>query len=254
MTFAGRNYDVLIGITAPIVVLLFLKQKNIGNKPYYKNFTKGLIIKLFGGILFCLIYALYYKGGDTVNYYLGVHAMYSVFMNSPIDYFQILFSDDIAFIWSTFSKIQEFPPTYMLRDTRTFNVIKFSSILGLPGLGGFLSTTILVSFFTYRWVWKLYTFIIERYSFMIKEINFCLIYLPSTVFWGSGIMKDTYTFAATCYAVYGLHQLFIERKRINSTLLQLIVAFYLIFTIKSYIAFALLPGLLIFSNFLLFLC
>jgi len=34
-----------------------------------------------------------------------------------------------------------------------------------------------------------------------------------------------------------------------STLLQLIIAFYLIITIKAYIIFALLPGLLIFANF-----
>ncbi len=175
--------------------------------------------------------------------------MWSVFLDSPIAYVKILLEDNPSVIWNIFSNVQEYPPAYMVRDMRTFNVIKFSSLIGLSGLGGFLSTTILVSYFTYRWVWKLYSFLVEKYSNSLRKINWCILFLPSTIFWGSGIMKDTYTFAATCYAVYGLQQFFIQRKRINSTIIQLILAFYLIFTIKPYIAFALLPGLIIYANF-----
>lgn len=238
-----------------ILVFVFIsyssskKQKNISSIPAYKFHTFGMLVKLGGGALFCFIYALYYKGGDTVNYYKGVHAMWSVFLNSPIKYIQMLFYQDGAFVRNAFLEVAEFPPFYMLKDERTFNVIKISSILGLPGLGGFLSTTLLVAFFTYRWVWQLFLFLVNRYPLLIKEISWCILFLPSTVFWGSGIMKDTYTFAASCYAVYGLHQFFIERKRMTSTVIQLVIAFYLIFTIKSYIAFALLPGLVIFANF-----
>lgn len=238
-----------------ILVLIFLAysrsrtSKFIDKQPAYRYHTTGLLIKLGGATAFCLIYALYYKGGDTVNYYKGVYAMWTVFLHSPFSYFEILFSQDVSFIWSTFLKVNEVPPVYMLKDPRTFNVIKISSVLGLPGLGGFLSTTLLVAFFTYRWVWQLYLFMVDRYPTMVKKINWCILFLPSTVFWGSGIMKDTYTFAASLYAVYGLHQFFIERRRLTSTMVQLVIAFYLIFTIKSYIAFALLPGLLIFANF-----
>ena len=247
-----QPFDIVWSI---ILVLIFLAysrsrtSKYIVSQPAYQYHTTGLLIKLGGAAAFCLIYALYYKGGDTVNYYQGVYAMWSVFLDSPITYFQVLFSQDVSFCWSAFISVDTVPPVYMLKDTRTFNVIKISSIIGLPGFGGFLSTTLLVAFFTYRWVWQLYLFLVQRYPRMITQINWSILYLPSTVFWGSGIMKDTYTFAASLYAVYGLHQFFIERKRLTSTIVQLVIAFYLIFTIKSYIAFALLPGLLIFANF-----
>ena len=62
-------------------------------------------------------------------------------------------------------------------------------------------------------------------------------------------MKDTFAFGASCYAFYGLNELFIKKKRETSVILQLIIAFYLIITVKAYIMFALLPGLLIFINF-----
>lgn len=236
-------FFIIIGIAKSI------KSKNIGTKPYYKNYTKGLIVKLIGGVSFCLIYALYYQGGDTVNYYKGVDALMDVFKNNPIDYIRVLFSEHNHFSFTKFAENYNFPPIYMLKDSRTYTVIKISSVFAIPGLGGFLSTTILLSFFTYSWIWKLYSFMISRYPNAQKAVNISLLYLPSTVFWGSGIMKDTFAFGASCFAVYGLHQFFIERRRILKTTLQTFFAFYLIITIKAYIMFALLPGLLIFANF-----
>ena len=226
-----------------------IKKKHIALKSYYKNYSRGLIVKLFGGIIFCLIYAFYYKGGDTVNYYRGVNAMIAVFKESPITYLKLLLEDNTAFARNAYYEVSTYPPTYMLNDLRTYTVIKISSIFGLFGLGGFLSTTILVSTFIYNWVWKLYSFMAERYQGKIIAINIAVLYLPSTIFWGSGIMKDTFTFGASCYAIFGLQKIIIERKQIAKTILPLFFSFYLIITIKAYIIFALIPGLLIFANF-----
>lgn len=226
-----------------------IKNKNIEDKPYYKYYSRGLIVKLLGGIMFCLIYALYYKGGDTVNYYQGVNAMIAVFKNNPINYLKLLFQENTDFARNCFYNVRSYPPVYMLNDPRTYSVIKISSVIALPALGGFLSTTILVSTFIYNWVWKLYSFMAERYQEKIIAINIAVLYLPSTIFWGSGIMKDTFTFGASCYAVFGLQKIFIERKQIAKTILPLFFSFYLIITIKAYIIFALIPGLLIFANF-----
>jgi hypothetical protein len=244
--------DVIWSILLLFILYSYAKsvESKNSNIPYYKFYSKGLIIKLFGAVLFCLIYALYYKGGDTVHYYEGIYAMNTVFWNYPADFFHGLLNDgNDPVIRVAFFKVRTYPPIFMLEDSRTFLVIKLSSILSIPALNGFLSTTILLAALVYRWVWKLYEFMAIRYPEYIKEVNWCVLFLPSTVFWGSGIMKDTYTFAASCYAVYGLHQIVVERKFKFSTVIQLIFAIYLIISIKSYILLALLPGLLIFANF-----
>ena len=175
--------------------------------------------------------------------------MIEVFKNSPSDYFSLFISDDLSYDKGLFINVNSRPPGYMLRDERTYTVIKISSLFALPGLGGFLPTTMLLASFTYNWAWKLYSFLIERYPYKEKAVNFAILYLPSTVFWGSGIMKDTFAFAGTCYAVYGLHRFFIMRERKLNIIILLFISFYLIITIKAYIMFALLPGLLIFANF-----
>jgi hypothetical protein len=245
-------FDIIYSIILIFIIIGFsssIVNKKIASKPYYKVYKKGLFIKMLGGVSFCLIYALYYKGGDTVNYYQGVHAMFEVFKNNPFKYFELFFHENDAFSRNAFYEVKSYVPNYMFKDTRTYTVIKISSLISLPALGGFLPTTILLAAFIYSWVWKLYSFMIERYPHKELAINISILYLPSTIFWGSGIMKDTYAFGATCYAVYGLNKYFIKKERSHSVLLQLIVSFYLIITVKAYIIFALLPGLLIFANF-----
>lgn len=244
--------DVIWSILLLFILYSYAKtvESKNSNIPYYAYYAKGLIVKVLGGVLFCLIYALYYGGGDTVHYYEGIYAMNTVFWNYPADYIHGLFFDgNDPVIRVAFFKVRTYPPIFMLEDSRTFLVIKLTSLLSIPALNGFLSTTVLLAALVYRWVWKLYEFMAARYPEYIKEVNWCVLFLPSTVFWGSGIMKDTYTFAASCYAVYGLHQIVVERKFKLGTVIQLIFAIYLIISIKSYILLALLPGLLIFANF-----
>ena len=245
-------FDIIYSIILIYIILNFTKsiqKKNILEKSYYKYLTKGLIIKLSGGVFFCLIYLLYYGGGDTTNYFIGVKAVLNVFTDNPLNYFKLLFTSVGSDLNKFFFDVQSYPPMYMLRDQRTMTVIKITSLFSMLGLGGFLPTTILVSTFIFSWIWKLYGFLATRYPNRIQAVNICLLYLPSTIFWGSGIMKDTFVFGATCYTIYGLHQFFIERKRNGKTLLTLLFSFYIILMIKAYIMFALLPGLLIFANF-----
>ena len=245
-------FDIIYSIILIYIILNFTKsiqKKNILEKSYYKYLTKGLIIKLSGGVFFCLIYLLYYGGGDTTNYFIGVKAVLNVFTDNPLNYFKLLFTSVGSDLNKFFFDVQSYPPMYMLRDQRTMTVIKITSLFSMLGLGGFLPTTILVSTFIFSWIWKLYGFLAKRYPNQIKAVNICILYLPSTIFWGSGIMKDTFVFGATCYTIYGLHQFFIERKRKGKTLLTLLFSFYIILMIKAYIMFALLPGLLIFANF-----
>lgn len=192
---------------------------------------------------------MYYGGGDTVNYFKGVNAMFEVFKDNPFKYFQMFFHDSDAFTRNAFYQVKSYPPLYMLKDPRTYTVIKISSLFSILGLGGFLPTTMLLATFIYNWVWKLYSFIIERYPNKELEVKIAVLFLPSTLFWGSGIMKDTFAFGATCYAFYGLNEFFIKKNKKISVILQLLLSFYLIITVKAYIMFALLPGLLLYINF-----
>lgn len=80
---------------------------------------------------------------------------------------------------------------------------------------------------------------------MSKQFAIAILFIPSVVFWGSGILKDTITFSAACWFTYSFYKLFAKRERMFFNTLYLIISSYLLVEIKPYILFALLPGTLI---------
>jgi len=68
------------------------------------------------------------------------------------------------------------------------------------------------------------------------------------VFWGGGIMKDSYVLGATCWITFNFYRIFIERKKIILNSIFLIINLFIIINIKSYVIISLLPGMLLWLN------
>ena len=62
----------------------------IKTNPEYKYYTKGLYVKLLGGLSLCLIYSLYYGGGDTVNYFSDGVCMMRLLFEDPTGFFVVM--------------------------------------------------------------------------------------------------------------------------------------------------------------------
>lgn len=243
-------FDVVLSLVLIMIFYIYSKSKySRKEESFYKYYSVGLLLKLLGAFFFCCIYAFYYGGGDTLNYYAGVRALNNIFWKSPNDFLKIIFLDNDSINWSLLFEYGQSMPKYIFKDDRTFLVVRLTSFLSLFVFGGFFSTTILLSRLSYIWIWKFYQFIVTRYKNADKMAFFAVLGLPSVVFWGSGIMKDTFTFSATCFFLVGLNNILIERRKILINLLQLVFSFYLILSVKSYILFALLPGAVLFFNF-----
>lgn len=225
------------------------QKKEIKDKPYYKYYSYAVVYRLLFASLYCIIYWEYYGGGDTVGYFLGGFSIQKVLLNDFNDFIYILTNDADGWAWSMFEKVKSFPEVYMFRDPRTYLVMKMTSIIGMFGFGGFMATTIFVSRFTFKWIWQIFEILSERYPHLTKELSFCFLFFPSVVFWGGAIMKDTYTFAATCGLIYYSHKIFVEKELKLKYFAWITALVYVILSVKSYILFAFLPSLLIYLNF-----
>src|SRR5690606_26368018 len=82
------------------------------------------------------------------------------------------------------------------------------------------------------------------YPDLHRWVAFSVLFVPSVVFWGSGILKDTVTLAALGVATYAFHRVVIQRKASIFPVLMLLSAFFFIFSIKKYILLCFLPALL----------
>lgn len=247
-SFVGISDFILIPFYFLVLIAISnrIKKKNISTKPEYKYLTKGLILKLVGVTLFCLIYLLIYGGGDTTNYFLGSEAMVKLLFQN--------FNRGIAMIgnlysvhnnYSFFNSETGWPPHYMYRDEGTFIVSRITTILYILGGGSFIVTSFLTAAFSYLGIWKLFTLFARLFKCNIKHLFYIIICTPSLLFWGGGIMKDSFVLGACCWATYNFFKIFIARNKIFVNILFLIMNFALLINIKSYVAISLLPGFIL---------
>lgn len=87
------------------------------------------------------------------------------------------------------------------------------------------------------------------YPLFYKKLAIGIIFIPSIVFWGSGILKDCYTLSAVGWLTYNIYMIVIKRQKIFVNILIMIINGYIIISLKPYIIVALLPGILLWASF-----
>jgi hypothetical protein len=93
--------------------------------------------------------------------------------------------------------------------------------------------------------WMFFLTFYRLYPHMHRWVALAALFIPTVVFWGSGIFKDTITLAALGVATHSFYRVFIEKNvRLRSALL-LIFSLWVIFSIKKYILLCFLPALLL---------
>jgi len=239
----------------PLLMLIILivayrrQQKMRPLHPEYRFFLPGLMAKFFGSLVFAFIYIFYYKGGDTFNYYEAARAMSNLAEVDVLDFFKVLFSEPSMENLSLFTSHTSYPPTFIYFDSKTFMVVRLISPLVILTGKSYLLSTILLSYFSFFGIWKLFRMFVSYYPAIDKLLAIAIIFFPSSLFWGSGLIKDTFTLAASCYFIVYIHKVFILKKMSFSNILFLVIASFIILSIKPYIFMVILPGTLLWIFF-----
>jgi hypothetical protein len=246
-----KAFDLII-LPIYIVIIYYIAETGIRKKrkenPIYKYFIKGLFAKIFGGIAICLIYIFYYKGGDTINYFESSVLVTKLIYLDTETYISIILGDLSQWNLYRMSAVGVCCPEYW-RDPQSFTVVRIASPVILLGAFSYLSSTLIISAFSYAGIWRLFLLFNELYPGLEKKFAIAILFLPSLIFWGSGILKDTITFSAACWFTWGIFNNFIKKeKRLTNTFIIIISAFTII-SIKPYIFVALLPGTAIWLSF-----
>jgi len=233
-----------------IAIILFIsywiQKKHIKENIIYKYYTRAVTFKLIGAIIFCIVYIYVYKGGDTISYFESARAFTNLFFEKPSYFFKVMVEGPSPENFYLFDgRTTGYPWDYMYYDTRTLLVIKLLVPFMLLSFQSYVLTTILFSWISFIGIWKLYIVFSDYYKKYHNQLAISILFLPSAIFWGSGILKDTITLSASCWYIYTFYKLFIlKENRIKNFLILLVVA-YVIFSIKPYILYTLLPGSLV---------
>jgi len=239
-------WDIVLPPLYLLIILIFgyfYQQSKIRKHPEYKYFLKGLVLKIFGGIAFACIYLFYYDGGDTTLYYDSCLSLLNMAGVSLTKFLGILAGNLTAENKSLFSNETGWP--YYYNDFQSYSVVRFSSLFVFLGARSFITATILVSSLTYLGMWQLFKMLYNQFKESQKSTAFALLFIPSTIFWGSGILKDSYTLMAACLMVVSLYKIFVYKQRVYLNVLLLIVSFYILVSLKPYIFFAIMAAFVV---------
>jgi len=82
---------------------------------------------------------------------------------------------------------------------------------------------------------------VAYYPYMMDKFAIAFLFMPSIIFWGSAILKDTFTFSATCWFVHALDELYFKRRNLLGNILAIVICSTIIIIIKPYIFMVLFP-------------
>lgn len=205
----------------------------------YTYFLRGFLIKVVGGVCFALVYIKLYGFGDTFLYHNGAVVLADTLADSPSAYFRLLFtqSGNLPPDLAHFAETIRYSNTY-----EEWLMVKLLSPITLISFKSYLVSTLFMSLLSFIGGWKLYLTFSDILPNFKRQVFWAVFLIPSVIFWGGGIMKDTVTLFALNYLIYTLYFGFFKQNFSVKKLLIALFLIYLISALKAYIALAFLPS------------
>ncbi|HEY0356042.1 MAG TPA: hypothetical protein VGC29_07565 [Flavisolibacter sp.] len=227
-------------------VLAFAALSAFASKRYGKDvqtrkyFLLAFSIKAISAFLLGIIYQFYYGFGDTFGFHQMGLFFSRIIKESPDELLQVFISGDRDYY---FGKSLEYGfYSWYAFNPATIVMARICAFLNFFSAGLYLPNSLFFSLISFSGIWKLYRVFTSLYPKLNKELAIFTLFVPSVFFWGSGIMKDTLSFAAIGWLTWAFFQLFIARKNYLIALLIGLLSIYLIYAIKPYIVAAYLPA------------
>lgn len=241
-------WEYLLAFAYSLILYIYFsrtKYRNILQYPEYKYYLWGILIKIFGAVVFCNVYFYYYAGGDTLGYFYGGVAMANMLAEHPFEYLRQLLGDNSRRAWLMYTLDTRKPFEYLFYDDRTFFVLRVISILAFLTFKSFLTCTVVVASLSYFGAWNCYRTFVNYFPQIRGKLAIAFLFMPSVVFWGSSILKDTFTFAAVCWWVHAVDELSFKRRDVLRNLMVAALSAVVMIGIKPYIFMVILPATLL---------
>jgi hypothetical protein len=207
-----------------------------------RYFFPALTVRIVGALAVGFIYQFYYKEGDTFAYHTyGSRIIWDAFMEDSRKGMGLLFSDGthVGSLYKYSSKI------WYYRDQQSFLIIRIATVFDLFTFSSYSGTAVLFAIFAFTGAWMFFQTFIKLFPDFHRGIALSILFLPTVVFWGSGLFKDSITLAALGMTTYTFHRVFIEKRLKVLSFVMLFLSFWIIFSIKKYILLSFLPALLV---------
>jgi len=234
-------------IVTPIVIILvywvaYMVRPHVTDGVNRKYFFPALTFKIIGAISLGFLYQFYYGGGDTFNFHTnGSRHIWEAFSESPILGLKLLFStgDLSGEIFHYASRITFYS------EPSSFFIVRLAALFDLITFSCYTATATLFAVLSFCGMWAFFVTFYKQAPHLHRWIALAILFIPSVIFWGSGIMKDTVTLACLGFLTASIYSIFISRNYSFWDFILLVISAWVIFSVKKYILLCFFPAALL---------
>lgn len=242
-----RNIDFLLSFIylSFFTVLLFYISSSYTDKTIRRYFRIGGVLKLFASQMYCFLYVYYYGYGDTIRFFrFGQFYKMLLVEIEGLSFYDWFFMGNQEFTQLVIHKVDY---AYGFAES-SFFTNKLSAYMSFFTFDSFLVNTAIFSLLSYSGIWKMYLVFKKLYPQLYRELAFAILFFPSVVFWGSGLMKDTLSIGALGWMTWSFCHIFFIKEKISFKFLCLHVLIilacsWIIKSVKVYILISYLAGI-----------
>ena len=212
-----------------------------------KTFSVVFLLKLLAGFALFLIYTRFYpdrKFADIFRYYDDSKIMFDAFLDKPYDFFRMVTGfnqadKDLRPYYDTM--LNWYNSEMIFNDSRT--MIRLNALMRFFSLNTYYPHAIFMCFLSFVGLTALFQLFSAEIKNKTNELILGVYLLPSVMLWSSGVIKEAFLLFSIGMLLYALKMISSADGRTAKNIFALLFFSFCVLNIKSYILFAMLPGI-----------
>ena len=230
-------------ILFPLYVLLFhlffsWRRRRIDDPVLKKYHKQGFWIKVLGALAFTFFHTVVSPGNDSTGLYYVEGINIAKMISADFSNIKWIFMPGAEFDQTLL--FDPFNEGYFRSESNYF-VTRLVAILSFISWNNYMVINLFFSMISFSGVWKLYRFFYEQYPHLHKKLAIAVLYLPTFVFWSSGILKDPLCTGMLGWMTYSIYSVLYKKENRVKNLFIAFFSAYILGIVKSYILVSYLP-------------
>ncbi len=231
-------------------VLLIRKLSLFRDSSLHPSFFRNVfLLKIAAGMGMAALYTYYYTDRSTADifkYFDDSRIMYDALWHKPEDYFRMLFGFDSDLDYFKRNYYNEMNFWFRQYENELYNdshtIIRINAFFRLFSMGYYSIHTVLACFLSMVGLALFYRAVKRLIPGKEKALAIVIFLFPSVLFWGSGMLKESFLLGALGVLMYAFLFLF-ESPKAWRRWIWLFPALAFLLYLKVYVLLALIPGL-----------
>ncbi len=227
-----------------LVLKHYIKKTTPNDSRLRKHLIRGAFLKLVFCILYSFINEFALGTGDVYSYFLTGVTLRDLLHNNFDLWWTAMTIDDPFELLGKFEVIDN-----IMFDKSNFYVPKIISCIYDMCAGSYIAMGMLLSTLCYLGIIKIVKVLYKYYKDNATIIFVAFLYMPTVLFWSSGLLKDTVSFLGITLVISSFIEIAIYKNKFIANAILFYIGYLLVTSVKSYIFYTSFPFLLVFWLF-----